>query len=146
MNRFTFDFAGLHGMPARCGLEIIPLFDGRTVVICTELSDNPGVSVTNFAEELAMLVCAGWNIHPERLVWIEHYPADPCPVCNGTGRREKGFSCRTCDGRGKRRGAATYDLVTFTVTKVQNQWILSEPQWRPMREEDWRGLGIPVRC
>lgn len=145
MNRFTFDFTGLHGMPARCGLEVIPISDGRTVVICTELANNPGVSVTNFAEELAMLVCEGWNIHPEQLVWIEHYPADPCPVCDGSGRREKGPSCRACDGRGTGREVAAYDLVTFTVSEVRNRWVLSEPQWRPMREEDWRGLGIPVR-
>ena len=73
VREFHFDYAGLHGRPARCGLELIELPDRRTVVITTELSDNPGVSVTNFAEELATLVCNMFCIDPMTLVWIEHY-------------------------------------------------------------------------
>jgi hypothetical protein len=65
---FRFEYAGLHARPAACGLEIIRLADGRTVVIATELSDNPGVSVTNFAEELGTLVCTGWRIDPAKHV------------------------------------------------------------------------------
>jgi hypothetical protein len=139
---FAFDYAGLHGRPARCGLEIHPLDDGRTAVIATELSDNPGVSVTNFAEELAMLVCKGWRIDPAKLVWIEHYPADPCPACAGTARRNDSV-CRACGGCGTRREAATYDLVTFTLDASTGE--LSDPKWRPMREEGWRELGIEAR-
>src|SRR4051794_20817669 len=98
IRQFHFDYAGLHGRPARCGLEIVELPNGRTVVIATELSDNPGVSITNFAEKLASLVCKMFDIDPTTLVWIEHYPAEPCPVCAGTGTANDGGSCRACEG------------------------------------------------
>jgi hypothetical protein len=127
---FRFDYAGLHGRPARCGLEIIELPDGRTVVIATEFSDNPGVSVTNFAEELATLVCKMFNIDPTILVWIEHYHADPCQVCNG---------------RGTRREAASYDRVTFKMRQVRGEWLLKEPTWRPVCQRDWKELGFEPR-
>jgi hypothetical protein len=142
---FQFDYAGLHGRPARCGLEIIELPDGKTVVIATELSDNPGVSVTNFAEQLATLVCKMFHLDPTKLVWIEHYPADPCPVCAGSGKSSKGKTCRTCGGRGTRREAASYDSVTLSVRHVRDGWLLSEPSWRPMTESTWRELGLEPR-
>ena len=145
VRKFHFGCDGLHGRPARCGLEIIELPDGRTVVIATELSDNPGVSVTNFAEELATLVCNGFSIDPNTLVWIEHYPADPCPVCAGTGKAKDGASCRACRGRGTRREAASYDLVSFKIQKVRGEWLLSYPAWRPMKEANWRELGLEPR-
>jgi hypothetical protein len=138
---FTFDFAGLHGRPARCGLEIVGFADGRTVVFANELSDNPGVSVKNFAEELATIVCRMFLIDPAKLVWIEHYPADPCPICSGSGGKT-GRPCRACDGRGRRREAATYDLVALRLDPTGD---LSDPTWRPMREEDWRDLRLDPR-
>lgn len=93
------------------------------MVIATELSDNPGVSVTNFAEGLATLVCRRFSIDPEKLIWIEHYPADLCPICAGSGKSKPGTTCRACNGRGTRREAATYDLVTFTVRQVRDAWL-----------------------
>lgn len=143
--KFHFDYAGLHGRPARCGLEIIELSDGRTVVIATELSDNPGVSVTNFAEELATIVCRMFLIDPRKMIWIEHYPADPCSACAGSGETKSGASCRACHGRGTRREPASYDAVTFTIRKVRGEWLLSEPLWRPMKEANWRELGLEPR-
>jgi hypothetical protein len=145
VRNFHFDYAGLHGRPARCGLELIELPNVRTVIIATELSDNPGVSVTNFAEELATLVCNMFGIDPAILVWIEHYPADPCPVCAGTGKSKDGASCRACHGSGTRREAASYDRVTFKVQQVRGEWRMSEPAWRSMRDEDWRALGFEAR-
>ena len=69
----VFHYKGFHGCDCKCGLRIVPLTDGRVVVICSELPDNPGTSVTNFAEELAGLVCAEYRIEPKQLVWIEYY-------------------------------------------------------------------------
>jgi hypothetical protein len=141
---FRFDYAGLHGRPAACGLEILPLAHGGTAVICTELSDNPGTSVTNFAEELASIVCRGWRIEPEKLVWIEHYPAGPCPVCGGSGARA-GLRCRACHGNGRTRATPAFDRVTFRVVRSGTAWHFAEPDWRPMRPHDWAALEISER-
>jgi hypothetical protein len=141
---FHFDYARLHGRPAHRGLEIIELSDRRTVVIATELSDNPGVSVTNFAEKLATLVCNMFSIDLATLVRVEHYPADPCPVCAGTGKG-KYASCPVCQGRGTRREAASNDLVSFKIEKVRDEWHFADPQWRPMKESNWRELHLEPR-
>ena len=137
-----FDFTGPFGRSARCGLERIDLADGRVVIIGTELPDNPGISVTNWAEELATQVCAKFTIDPDRLVWIEHYPAEQCPRCGGSGRHGRGGTCLACRGRGKRRELPTFDLVTFTAVRERDAWRLVDPQWRPMREADWVQLGL----
>jgi hypothetical protein len=43
----------------------------EAVVICTELPDNPGMSVTNSAERIAGEVISFHRL-PTPLVWIEH--------------------------------------------------------------------------
>lgn len=58
---------------AKCRVRIYEL-PAYTVVIATELPDNPGTSVSNFAEYLATMICAQYEIRPERLKWIQHYP------------------------------------------------------------------------
>ena len=58
---------GIH--PSKCGAEA---YDN--VVIVTELSDNPGTSVTNAAEAVASEACRRFGIDPNSLVLIEHYP------------------------------------------------------------------------
>jgi hypothetical protein len=45
------------------------------VVICSELSNNPGASITNAAETIAAEVIKGHRLRTP-LVWIEHYPAE----------------------------------------------------------------------
>ena len=50
-----YHYRGSRGCECKCGLSIVPLKDGRVTVICTELPDNPGTSITNFAEDLAGL-------------------------------------------------------------------------------------------
>ena len=89
-----FMFRGLHGRSAWCGLEIIRLSDGRTVVIATERKDNPGASITNVAETLASYVCDCFAIDPGKLVWIEHYEYGYPPT-------------------GSTMRARSYDLVAF---------------------------------
>ena len=70
-----FDYSCPNGLRGRCGIEVMS-FPGivRTVVVVTELDDNPGMSVTNAAEHLASQLCAQKGISPHGLVWIEHYP------------------------------------------------------------------------
>jgi hypothetical protein len=134
-----FRFRGFHGCQCVCDLEIIPIADGRTVVIATEREDNSGTSVTNVAEHLASFVCDSFGIDPEKLVWIEHY----------------GYPSALSPQRPRE-----YDLVTFQRrAPEQIRWAPSvlrmhpdgwpgyfdEPAWRPMQEDDWRGLGIEPR-
>jgi len=119
-----YHFEGFHGCQSECGLSVIRLPDGRTAVICTELPNNKGTSITNFAEDLAGLVCTEHGINPAKLVWIEHYPPD---------------DSRT----GLRHGKPSWDLVTFAVALHDGKRVVFEqPQWRPMREADWRELGL----
>src|ERR1700683_2515523 len=74
-----YRYRGFHGCQSHCGLEIIRTQCGKTVVIATELADNPGKSVTNVCEYLASWVCVEFEIDPSSLVWIEHY-GYPDPV------------------------------------------------------------------
>lgn len=120
------------------------LNDVRVAVIATELSDNPGMSITNAAEYAASEVCRQLEIDPYQLVWIEHYPPDPCPVCSGTGKNKR-LKCPACHGRGTRREKETHDLVTFAQITPHAEIFFDEPHWRPMKDADWRALGLEPR-
>jgi hypothetical protein len=86
------------------------------VVICSELPNNPGGSITNSAEVVAAGVIRA-NELPTPLVWIEHWPKE------------------STEG-----GAETFDLVVFSSYKVIERapylgetraWI-GEPTWKPL--------------
>ena len=66
---FRFDYQGYYGCKSHCTLEII-----GNLVIATEHKDNNGTSITNMAEHLATRVCYAYQIDPQKLIWIEHYP------------------------------------------------------------------------
>jgi hypothetical protein len=119
-----YRFRGLHGREAWCALEILHASRGRTVVIATEIKDNPGASITNAWEQLAYGVCVDFAIDPSKLVWIEHY-GYPSPSGPNQPR--------------------TYDFVTFTVLPPGHDAVLARPSWRPMHDEDWRELGLEPR-
>jgi hypothetical protein len=57
-----------------CDIEVHRRTDGKYVFVATELRDNPGTSVTNFAEHLATAMCKQHRLKPEDVIWIEHYP------------------------------------------------------------------------
>ena len=78
------------------------------VVVATEVSDNEGTSMTNMAEELATMVCKAFDVKPDRLVWIEHYPERPI------SKRES-FK-------------ESFDLVNFT--RNDDQFL--SPRWSPL--------------
>jgi hypothetical protein len=65
------------GRPARCRVRIYLPDDMRDapVVICSELPNNPGGSITNSAEVIAAGVIRA-NELPIPLVWIEHWPEE----------------------------------------------------------------------
>jgi hypothetical protein len=65
------------GRPARCWVRIYLPDDvgDAPVVICSELPNNPGGSITNPAEVIAAGVIQA-NELPTPLVWIEHWPEE----------------------------------------------------------------------
>jgi hypothetical protein len=74
------------GSPARCRVRIYLPDDVRDapVVICSELPNNPGGSITNSTEGIAAGVIRADEL-PTPLVWIEHWPRE------STGRGEETF-------------------------------------------------------
>ena len=84
------------GRPADCRVRIYLPDDMRDapVVICSELSNSPGGSITNSAEVIAAGVIRAHEL-PTALVWIEHWPEE------------------STDG-----GAETFELVVFSNYEV----------------------------
>ncbi len=92
----------------RCRIRIYIPDEERDapVVVCTELPNNPGMSITNAAEQIAAEVISGHRL-PTPLVWIEHYD----------------------DGaRGTPQDRATFDLVLFSGYEVSE--VLRAGEWR----------------
>ena len=110
----------IHPTPdrGRCRVRIFLPEDPRRdapVVVCTELANNPGRSVTNVAEQIAAEVIAGFAL-PVPVVWVEHYE----------------------DGaRGTLMDPETFDLVTFGHYEVRE--IVRSPEQGPIKE-----IGPPV--
>ena len=86
------------------------------MVICSELPNNPGGSITNSVEVIAAGVIES-NKLPTPLVWIEHWPEEST-----------------------HGGEETFDLVVFSSYKVTERapylgegraWI-GEPTWKPL--------------
>ncbi|MCT7975250.1 hypothetical protein [Laspinema olomoucense] len=49
--------------------------EGRIKVIVTELPDNPGMSICNAFEDLFVQVCEFYDLPPDKVDWMEHWPA-----------------------------------------------------------------------
>ena len=84
------------------------------VVVCSELPNNPGGSITNSTETIAAGVIRA-NELPTHLVWIEHWP------------------------EGTTEGYETFELVVFSSYKVEERapylgetraWI-GDATWKP---------------
>lgn len=101
-----------------CRIERINLPDGRVVIICEEIDDNPGRSVTNTVEYIALQVCEQLKIDPQNLVWIEHY--------------DTYFA-----------DEEEWNLVTFD--RVPPESNFKGPKWTPLTEDDWRSFGFRPR-
>ena len=106
------------GGPAHCRVRIYLPDDMRDtpVVICSELPNNPGGSITNSAEVIAGGVIRT-NELPTLLVWVEHWPEE------------------STDG-----GEETFELVVFSSYEVterapylgETRASLEEPAWKPL--------------
>ena len=118
------EFVGPNHRTGVCRIEVLPLADGRTTIIATELAENTGTSITNAAEQAATEACRRFNIDPHRLVWIEHY--------NSESYRQ-------------RSREETYDLVSFSSINPVAAVIFDDPDWKPMTAADWENLGLPSR-
>ena len=90
----------IHPTPrgGRCRIRIYFLAEERLdpVVICTELPSNPGMNITNAAEQIAAEVIWAHQL-PVPLIWIEHCEAG---------------------ARGTPQEPATFDLVLFSRYEV----------------------------
>ena len=103
------------GRPSQCRIRIyLPADEERDapVVICSELPNNPGTSITNAAEWIAGDVIKHHKLSVP--VWIEHYPLEAT-----YGRQE------------------TFDLVLFssyevreTITAGQRRYMIGSPTWK----------------
>jgi hypothetical protein len=68
-----FAFKAKSGFDGVCLVERIDLPDGRIVVACIQTAGNPGTSITNSVEAVALQVCERFDIPADRLIWLEHY-------------------------------------------------------------------------
>jgi hypothetical protein len=105
------------GRPAHCRIQIYLPDDTRDapVVICSELPNNPGGSITNSAGAIAAGVI--WaNELPTPLVWIEHWPVEST------------------------HGQETFDLVVFSGYEVTERapYLGETRAW--IEEATWKAL------
>jgi len=97
----------------------LPARPDTAVVVVTELSDNPGASITNCFERIVPRVLAAFlPLMPlKSVIWVEHYPS-----------ASRGGSLET------------YDLVAI---EQYNGCLI--PRWRSLGKEGFQQL-IPARC
>jgi hypothetical protein len=74
---FEHHYHGMMAVRSVCRIRVYQLESGMTVVIATELPDNPGTSVTNWAEFLASEMRRRFVAPGGALAWIEHDPERP---------------------------------------------------------------------
>lgn len=77
LQNYTHDFKGVGGCDSRCLIRVYKGVGrdlGMTVVIATQLVEDQGTSITDWAEHLATEIARKHSISPNRLIWIEHYP------------------------------------------------------------------------
>ena len=115
---YIHPYKDVAGSPARCRVRIyLPDDDlDSSVVVCSEIPNNPGGSITSSAEAIAAGVIRV-NELPTPLVWIEHWPEE------------------STDG-----GAETFELVVFSSFEVTERapylgetrvWI-GDATWKPL--------------
>lgn len=76
MADYIHQFDSMRGTPSRCRIRVyLPEEEcDATVIVCSELLDNPGIPVTGGAETIAAeVIAARWLVAP---VWIEYHPEE----------------------------------------------------------------------
>ena len=96
---YIHPFKDAGGRPSHCRVRIFLSDDvlDSPVVVCSELPNDPGGSITNSAETIATEVIQA-NELSTPLVWIEHWPKE------------------SSDG-----GEETFELVVFSSYKVEER-------------------------
>src|SRR5687767_14320219 len=107
-----------NGTDGVCRVELLQLSDGRHVVICEELDDNPGMSVSGAWESVVETVSKKYQVPVQGTIWIEHN-AEEFTTAGGTLGRWQLVTFRP-PTRGERHGKA---------------------EWRNMTDDDWHELG-----
>ena len=112
-----YHYEGFRGCHSVCDLDVVR---GKflTLVVCTERPDNPGTSVTNMAERLAMCVAEEQQISPDDMIWIERYPR------RGLHEFSDGIKIDTDE---------SCDLVSFVRNKSGG---LHTPNWKRIEPAD----------
>jgi hypothetical protein len=116
-------FAGLNGQESVCRVEVVPLKDGRHAVICEELDDNPGASVSDSWEAVVAKVGKKYGVPATGTVWIEHN-AEPFEAAGQVMGR--------------------WQVVTFKPPRPDEQ--RGRAEWRNMTDDDWHELGLAPRA
>lgn len=109
-----FAFRAASGFDGVCLVERIDLPDGRIVVACIQTAGNPGTSITNSVEEVALQVCERFEIPADKLVWLENYHALD--------------------------DAYEWRLVEFGTVPPKGPF--ADPKWTEMTPELWRGFRL----
>ena len=108
----NIDFKGLWDLPSRCGLQRIEK-EGKHIVIVTELyQDNPGSSITSVSASLAMQIAERYHFNVKDMIYIERSP----------------------DMHSK---LSFYDEIQYHVSFVNDQGILTRPEWRKLSQEEF---------
>jgi hypothetical protein len=125
--RLAADLIHLTPHGGRCRIRIYEGENAWPVVVCTELEDNSGMSITNACEFIAAEVIHTHQLYTP-LQWIEHYE----------------------DGaRGTPSDPSTFDIVEFAHYEVRDTlrgfagtWRkeIGEPSWRPSSRSEVEGL------
>lgn len=121
-DRPRYDYKGYGGCASHCRLRLFKNqhADAVTAVV-TELSSNPGTSITNMAAPLARQFCEEFVLDPDRLTVIEHYPEEP-------GRAE-GFS-RASFAVGPRGEFTDVEWSPLTAEEVAELTNTPVEEWR----------------
>jgi hypothetical protein len=119
-----FRYRGYHGCPSRCRLRVFePNPDNAeetntpTVVVFTELANNPGTSITNRIEHLATEVFKLLEKPPSGITVIEHYE-DRAFIGNQPLFKEE------------------FDVVTLTWISCLHCEGFIDPRWNPIAKAE----------
>jgi hypothetical protein len=91
---------------SKCHLQVYETPEQLSVAIVTELTGNPGTTITKAAAYLAAMIYERINRPLQNLIWIEHHNA----------------------GEGRSEGEESFDRVTFGNTPP----FFDHPQRQPM--------------
>lgn len=114
-----FAYKAINGVDGICRIERFKLNDDRVLFVCEEIDDNPGQNIPNSVESIAFQLCKRFDVKPEKLVLLEHFP---------TSRRHKEL----------------WHLVEFSQRDLRLGF--KYPTWHAIEKKDWLRLGYkPIK-